>query len=157
MQKEKLTGYPSIDKPWLKYYTQEATIKVNPNCGMYRFMRERNANGLQNIALNYFGRKVTYGEMFERIDAVARALHSIGVKKGDIVTVCPLNTFGSTTRSDHTRRLTIKRRTLSFMRHSAIQQPSPPALTVPRWPVDLMAAWVRRSQDNRSRPRREPL
>ena len=67
------------------------------------------------------------------------------------------NTFGSTTRSDHTRRLIIKRRTLSFMRHSAIQQPSPPALTVPRWPVDLMSAWVRRSQDNRFRPRSEPL
>ena len=57
------------------------------------------------------------------------------------------NTFGSTTRSDHTRRLTIKRRTLSIMHHSAVQQPSPPALTVPRWPVDSIAAWVRRSQD----------
>ena len=51
------------------------------------------------------------------------------------------------TEFDRTRRLTIKRRTLSIMRHSAVQQPSPPALTVPRWPVDSIAAWVRRSQD----------
>lgn len=24
MLEQKLTGYPSIDKPWLKYYTEEA-------------------------------------------------------------------------------------------------------------------------------------
>lgn len=26
MQEKKMTGYPSIDKPWLKYYTEEARV-----------------------------------------------------------------------------------------------------------------------------------
>ena len=29
------TGYPSIDKPWLKYYSEEALHGEIPKCTMY--------------------------------------------------------------------------------------------------------------------------
>ena len=91
-EEKKLTGYPSIDKPWLKYYRIGTPLVPDPNHSMWEFLWECNRDSLKNIALNYFGRRITYGELFKRIDSVSRSLCSLGVKQGDIVSVCPLNT-----------------------------------------------------------------
>jgi len=32
MEEHKLTGYPSIDKPWLKYYSEAAINAPLPEC-----------------------------------------------------------------------------------------------------------------------------
>lgn len=32
MNEKKVTGYPSVDKPWLKYYTEEAINAQLPEC-----------------------------------------------------------------------------------------------------------------------------
>ena len=88
---KKLTGYPSIDKPWLKYYQKDIPALPDVDQGMYLFLKENNSAHLENIALNYFGNKISFGEMFENIDKVADALKVHGVRKGDIVSVCPLN------------------------------------------------------------------
>ena len=87
---KELTGYPSIDKPWLKYYSKEALNAPLPDCSMYEYLYECNKDYLSNTALNYFGRKITYKKLFENIDKVAAALQANGVKKGDIVSVCTL-------------------------------------------------------------------
>ena len=34
-QTDKQTGYPSIDKPWLKYYSDEAINAILPECSIY--------------------------------------------------------------------------------------------------------------------------
>ena len=39
---KKLTGYPSIDKPWLKYYTDEAINAPLPECTIYEYPQNRN-------------------------------------------------------------------------------------------------------------------
>ena len=44
------------------------------------------------VALNYFNNKITYYELIQRIDTTARAFLEMGVKKGDIVTICMPNT-----------------------------------------------------------------
>ena len=87
---KELTGYPSIDKPWLKYYSEEAINAPLPDCSMYEYLYDCNKDYLGNTALNYFGRKITYKKLFENIDTVAAALQANGVKKGDIVSVCTL-------------------------------------------------------------------
>ena len=47
MQTEKpLTGYPSIDKPWLKYYSEEAINAPLPECTMYEYIYNRNQDNL---------------------------------------------------------------------------------------------------------------
>lgn len=83
----KLSGKPSIDRPWERYYSNEALNFKFPETTMYKFILEKNKNHLNRIAIEYFGRKFTYGEMFKRIDETAEALVSIGVKKGDIITI----------------------------------------------------------------------
>ena len=68
MQEKKLTGYPSIDKPWLKYYSEEAINAPLPECTIYEYLWDNNKDHLYDVALNYFDRKITYGELFENIE-----------------------------------------------------------------------------------------
>lgn len=82
-----LTGYPSIDKPWLKYYSEEAINAPLPECTIYEYIWENNKNHFDDIALIYFGRKITYKELFENIEKVASAFLALGVSRGDIVTI----------------------------------------------------------------------
>ncbi len=91
MREVSMTGYPSVDKPWLKYYSQEAINEPLPECTMYEYLWENNKDHLEDVALTYFNKQITYGEMFAMIDKTARAFRSIGVKSGDVVTVLMLN------------------------------------------------------------------
>ena len=84
---EKLTGYPSIDKPWLKYYSDEAINAPLPECSIYEYLYRSNKEYPNDRALNYFNRIISYKELFELIDKTAQAFLSFGVKEGDIVTV----------------------------------------------------------------------
>lgn len=84
---KKLTGYPSIDKPWLKYYTEEAINAKLPECTIYEYLWENNKDYPTDIALEYMGAKITYGELFARIDACEKSLTALKVTQGDIVTV----------------------------------------------------------------------
>ncbi len=91
-QEKTLTGYPSIDKPWLKYYREEVNgIDIRTQT-MYQFIYESNKNRLNNTAILYFGRCITYKELFENIKKAACAFVNMGIKKGDIVSVLSLNT-----------------------------------------------------------------
>lgn len=91
MQIEKMTGYPSIDKPWLKYYTEEAINAQLPECTIYEYLWENNKDHLDDIALVYFGRKITYKTLFNNIERTASAFDYLGIKKGDIVTIQSLS------------------------------------------------------------------
>ncbi|MBQ0098910.1 MAG: acyl--CoA ligase [Oscillospiraceae bacterium] len=89
METEKeLTGYPSIDKPWLKYYTEEAINASLPDCTVYETIYNGNKDYLDDIALMYFGKKISYKTMFEQIDKTAKAFTALGVKTGDNVALC---------------------------------------------------------------------
>lgn len=85
--KKSLTGYPSVDKPWLKYYTDEMKSTPVPECSLYEFVYNRNKDYPKDIAMNYLGREITYAEMFKNIDATAASLAALGVRNGDVVTV----------------------------------------------------------------------
>lgn len=88
--KKELTGYPSIDKPWLKYYDENAADRVTEkaNISAYKYVLNANRNNFNSYALEYFGRKITYRELFENIHIVAKSLKACGVSKGDFVSVC---------------------------------------------------------------------
>ena len=88
MQQEKtLTGYPSIDKPWLKYYSDEAIKKkLIPNT-IFGHLYENNKEHLDDIALIYFGKKITYHVLFNKIERCKNSLLALGIKKNDIVTI----------------------------------------------------------------------
>lgn len=86
-----MTGYPSIDRPWLKYYTEEAIKTPLPECTIYERITNCNADNLDRIALNYYGNNYTYKAFFEAIDQAASALEGLGVRQNDIVTICMIN------------------------------------------------------------------
>lgn len=83
-----MTSYPSIDKPWLKYYTEEAINATLPECTIYEYLWENNKDYQSNVALNYFDRKITYGEVFANIEKATKSYSALGLKSGDIVTIC---------------------------------------------------------------------
>ncbi|MBE6816020.1 MAG: acyl--CoA ligase [Ruminococcaceae bacterium] len=85
---KKLTGYPSIDKPWLKYYSEEAINAVTPKCSIYENIYNSNKNNLSDVALMFFGKKITYKTLFEEIEKAAKAFVSCGVKCEDNVVIC---------------------------------------------------------------------
>lgn len=91
MEEKKLTGYPSVDKPWLKYYSEKAIQAELPNDTLYESLKKCNQDNLDSVAMEYYGRKVSYAVLFENIDIVAGALTAHGIKCGDTVTVCSLN------------------------------------------------------------------
>ncbi len=88
---QKTTGYPSIDKPWLKYYSEEAMKSSIPECSMYDAVYQRNQANKDDIALNYFDKKITYGKLFENVEKTAKAFWKVGVRENDVVVLCTVN------------------------------------------------------------------
>ncbi len=86
-EEKKLTGYPSIDKPWLKYYTEEQIGLPLPNCKAYDYVVEKNQYNRDFTAINYYNSKISYEKMFRWIDKTARAFSVNGVAQGDVVAI----------------------------------------------------------------------
>ena len=84
---EKVTGYPSVDKPWLKYYTAEMAQMPAPSSTIYEYLWENNKAHLKEAAIEYLGTVLPFGELFKKIDECAKALNALDVRPGDIVTV----------------------------------------------------------------------
>lgn len=87
-----LTGKQSIDKTWLKYYEDYDIKQDIPKMSAYDYMVVNNSSNLDKNALNFYGIKITYEELLKNIDKITRSLISLGVKKGNIVTLAMANT-----------------------------------------------------------------
>ena len=85
MEGKKLTGYPSIDKPWLKYYDPAFLKKPIPAMNIYTYLKTMTKDYGALTALSYYGKEISYEELFLHIDEAAKVLISIGVKPGDRV------------------------------------------------------------------------
>lgn len=88
MEQTKLTGYPSVDRPWLKYYSEEAINAPLPECKVYENIWQHNKDHPNDIALEYYGCKTTYRKLFCEVERAAKALRQAGVQKGDCVALC---------------------------------------------------------------------
>lgn len=85
MQEErKLTGYPSIDKPWLKYYTKEQIEAPLPHMTAYEYLQKKNKDHLELDAIDSDFGNFTYKKLFEMIERTALSLYKFGVQKGEI-------------------------------------------------------------------------
>lgn len=93
--KKEMTGYASIDKPWLKYYDLKSEEITLPRKTMYEFVKSSNSNNMKNVALdvrvssNGFkkGIKITYGDFFKSVDNMGKSSTKLGIKKDDIVPI----------------------------------------------------------------------
>ena len=85
-----MTEYPSLNKPWLKYFNKEADKYVveDTNQSAYQYILKANKNNLDYIALEYFNTKITYRDLFNNINKIAKSLKAFSISKGDYVTLC---------------------------------------------------------------------
>ena len=84
------TGYPSIDKPWLKYYREKPIKEINTNQTIYEMVF---SNNMDADAIGYLGTTLTYKELKEKVDRCADALSKNNIGLGDVVLIgvsnCP--------------------------------------------------------------------
>lgn len=92
MNRKIMTGFPSKDKPWLKYYNEAAINSKIPDCSIYEYLLKCNEEYLDDTAIIYFDRTLTFKEIFQLIDRTAGAFASVGVKPGKTVSVLSLST-----------------------------------------------------------------
>ena len=84
--------YASVAKPWLKYYDASFIGQPLPDCTTFEYLYQQNKQHLNEPALEYFGRKITYADLFVNIKKTAAAFRASGLKKGDIATVVSIMT-----------------------------------------------------------------
>lgn len=81
------TGYSTIDKQWLKYYNLGDAREISKKT-VYQGLYDNNINFPNDLAIEYFGTKISFKKLFSNIEATAKALEVNGIKKGDFVTIC---------------------------------------------------------------------
>lgn len=84
--------YPSMDKRWVKNPRKVKTIlddlQKNHNHSWYQEIMKRNKHNLDGLAIFYRGNEITYRQMLEHAEALARALKRNGFTKGDEIVAC---------------------------------------------------------------------
>lgn len=83
-----LTGYPSIDKPWLKYYKKGAEQKATniPFGKTVWDVIEEKLHEYETVpAIEYFGRTISRQEFIEDVYSWARAFKVLGAKSDEII------------------------------------------------------------------------
>jgi long-chain acyl-CoA synthetase len=83
-----LVGYPSIDKPWLKYHKSVEEYRKVPKENITVSLERQNSDNLDGIALDYFYSKITFREFITQKNNLVKALKHFGIEKGDTVAVC---------------------------------------------------------------------
>ena len=85
MEINQTTGYPSIDKPWLKYYPEGAD-KIEPiSLTYYEYYLKANKNYLNNPGIDYYKNVISRQNVIENSDISAKILNYLGVQKKEQV------------------------------------------------------------------------
>ncbi len=87
-----LSGKPSIDKPYKKYYTIDQTNINIPNMNIWEYISLSNYGREDEVAIRYFGATLTFRDLTEKVNDFSQNLINNGVKPGDVVTICMPNT-----------------------------------------------------------------
>ena len=75
-----------------KYYTdKELDIKLQ-DTSMYDFLEKKVKNFIDEYALDYFNKKVTFKNLLLYVEKCSKALKAKGIKENDVITICMPNT-----------------------------------------------------------------
>ena len=78
--------------PWFKFYGDVPEHLEYPDGSMVDCVMETAFKYPDNYALEYYNNKITYKEFVDKVIENAKALKILGVKEGDIVSICMPNT-----------------------------------------------------------------
>lgn len=111
MENKNLTGYPSKDKPWLKYYAinaPEIAVTYPKNKSLWDIIEDKLIEQGNDVpALEYFGRKISREDFRKTVYKYAAAFKAFGIAENEIVSVyspwfpeiayslCALNLIGA--------------------------------------------------------------
>lgn len=78
---QQVTGKPSIDKPWMKYYPPQLIQGLTiPAQTVYEYLMER-CPGDDVVAIHYYGRDIRWRELKEQVDLAARSLRAMDLAR----------------------------------------------------------------------------
>ena len=78
--------------PWYDFYKDVPKHIDYPKGSMVDVVMETAFKYPNNYALEYYNNKITYKEFVDKIIDCAKALKSMGISEGDIVSICMPNT-----------------------------------------------------------------
>ena len=85
-----LTGYPSIDKPWLRLYpdgAEERAINIPVNKTIWDVIEQKIEEYYEIPALEYFGNKIDREDFRDLCYTWARTFRALGVEENEIVPI----------------------------------------------------------------------
>lgn len=83
------TSFASIDKPWLKEYSDDAILSEPVSQSLYEFYFNSCKDYLDDDALVFFDKKFTHRDILNNICKVEDILKLKGVKPGDVIALAP--------------------------------------------------------------------
>ncbi len=82
----------STNAPWTAFYGSTPVTIEYPQKTMYQMVAEAARQYPRNTAYIFQGKKTSFPAFLQRIEAAARGLYHMGIRKGDKVTICMANT-----------------------------------------------------------------
>ena len=82
----------SASAPWLAYYGNTPASLDYPHVSMFEMVALAAGKYPDNIAYSFMGKETSFRAFMKRIDAAAKGLWNMGIRKGDKVTICMANT-----------------------------------------------------------------
>ena len=95
-----ITGYPSIDKPWLKYHDEEMIMEDIPEKSIYQCAFECNKDNMDSVAIdvrsginNYETPllEIKYNDYFKNQEKLAKSSYELGTKVDEIIPIITIN------------------------------------------------------------------
>ena len=83
---------PSEEQIWRRDYSQAGKNFSFPRENIYDFVFDENKSRKDNIAIQYEGKKIKFGELFDKVEERTEFFKSKNVKDDDIITMTTLLT-----------------------------------------------------------------
>ncbi len=81
-----------LKKPWLQYYPKDVKSEIAiPDTSLSNAFDESAEKWKNRTAVVFYGRKISFKELKNKVDRLATALFALGVRKGDRVALLLLN------------------------------------------------------------------
>ena len=82
----------SASAPWRAFYGSTPATLNYPHKTMYELVAAAGRRYPNNTAYVFMGKETKYSAFLQRIEAAAKGLYNMGIRKGDKVTICMANT-----------------------------------------------------------------
>ena len=84
--KPKLTGKPSVDRPWMKFYPPGADQMTVPEVTMNEYLKMM-SRGDDLTVMHYYGTNIKWKQFFRMVEDTARSMRAAGLGEGDQIPV----------------------------------------------------------------------